>query len=294
MFGGNLAETARITAYARALESERPDALFEDPNSRRLAGSEVEILVREAGLTAAVFGAIASRTAVFDELVMRKVRQEGADLVINLAAGFDTRPWRLNLPPRLRWIDVDLPEVLAHKVEVMRAQTARCAYIAAAADITHPDALADLLSDLGGAKRVLAVTEGLLVYLRPEQVSDLARRLHDRKSIAWWITDLATRTALVMMERMLGKALRGVRLQFAPADPAEFFARCGWVEAEFRSSQEEARRLGRAPRLPLLARIAQGLASARVREEIRRLSGCVVLARAEESGGAPRSLAAKG
>ena len=38
----NISDTARWMAYARALESERPDAIFHDPFSRRLAGEAGE------------------------------------------------------------------------------------------------------------------------------------------------------------------------------------------------------------------------------------------------------------
>jgi len=35
--------------------------------------------------------------------------------VLNLAAGLDTRPYRLNLPPDFAWVEADLPELLAEK-----------------------------------------------------------------------------------------------------------------------------------------------------------------------------------
>jgi O-methyltransferase involved in polyketide biosynthesis len=41
----------------------------------------------------------------------------GADMVVNLAAGLDARPYRLTLPSQLQWIEVDLPDLLAYKTE---------------------------------------------------------------------------------------------------------------------------------------------------------------------------------
>jgi glycosyltransferase involved in cell wall biosynthesis len=78
-------------------------------------------------------GALASRTAVFDELLMQKVRHEGVDLVVNLAAGLDTRPWRLDLPGHLRWVDVDLPDILSYKADLMKTERAACRYPASTA-----------------------------------------------------------------------------------------------------------------------------------------------------------------
>ena len=275
----NISDTARLTAYARALETERPDALFCDRYSRRLAGKEGEALAEESGAVSTMAGALASRTAVFDELLMQKVRHEGVDLVLNLAAGLDTRPWRLDLPAHLRWVDVDLPDILSYKADLMKTERAACLYEAEAADLTQPAALAQALARCGQAKKIAVVSEGLLVYMRSEQVGELASQLHRQGAIAWWITDLAGPRALAMMERSWGALLQGARFQFAPADPAGFFDKWGWHETEFRSSQDEARRQGRAPHRPLLGRIAMSLAPARFREEIRRLSGCAVFER---------------
>jgi methyltransferase (TIGR00027 family) len=275
----NISDTARLAAYVRALESERPDALFRDPYSRRLAGSEGEALAKEGRLTPKLAGELAWRTAVFDELVMQKVRHEGPDLVVNLAAGLDARAWRLDLPDHLRWIDVDLPDILSYKADLMRTERPACVYETEAADLTHSLDLVRLFASFGRAQRIIVVAEGVLMYLKPEQVSELATNLFRQGAIAWWITDLIGPRALAMMQRYWGTVLQGARLQFAPADPAGFFDQYGWRENEFRSSQDEARRLGRAPDPTLLSRIVLGLAPARFREEIRRLAGCVVLER---------------
>ena len=60
---------------------------------------------------------VVARTCVYDELIMKLVEEEKIDTVINLAAGLDTRPYRLSLPSSLRWIEIDLPQVLAYKAE---------------------------------------------------------------------------------------------------------------------------------------------------------------------------------
>ena len=42
----NVSDTARWVAFYRAMESERPDAVFRDPFARRLAGERGEAIVR--------------------------------------------------------------------------------------------------------------------------------------------------------------------------------------------------------------------------------------------------------
>ena len=64
------------------------------------------------------------RTCVFDELILRAIKSDGVDTVVNLAAGLDARPWRMTLPSSTRWIDVDLPEILAYKRDVLAGEPA--------------------------------------------------------------------------------------------------------------------------------------------------------------------------
>src|SRR5204863_2310840 len=97
-----------------------PDAVFRDPYAQRLAGPEGKRIVDEIPRGKATAWAMITRTAVFDEIILDVVRGRNADLVLNLAAGLDARPWRLPFPPALRWVDVDLPPMLEYKTSVMQ------------------------------------------------------------------------------------------------------------------------------------------------------------------------------
>jgi methyltransferase (TIGR00027 family) len=275
----NISATARWMAYARAVEAERADALFQDPFSRRLAGATGEAIAREIGDAEFIARSIAVRTAVMDELILQTVNGHKADLILNLAAGLDTRPWRLALPATLRWVDVDFPAVLEYKASVIGSEPTACEYECLQADITETTARARVLTHCAGARRVLVITEGLLVYLTSAQVSALAQDLHGPSSFMWWLTDLTGPRALEMLRTVWGPKLRGAQFQFGPADSSDFFQRLGWRELLFRSSQEEARRLKRGTRVTLLSRLMLLLSSAAFREEIRRLSGVTLLAR---------------
>src|SRR5262245_36590036 len=107
----NVSDTARWVAEYRAMETDRPDAIFRDPYARKLAGPEGAQIVASMPRGKAFAWPMIVRTAVFDEIILDRVRA-GADLVLNLAAGLDARPWRLDLPATLRWVDVDLPGIL--------------------------------------------------------------------------------------------------------------------------------------------------------------------------------------
>src|SRR3981081_1854024 len=119
MYVEMISDTARWIAYMRAVESERPDALFRDIYSRRLAGAAGEAIAHDLGSIAMISSSIAVRTAVLDRLLVERGNVEEVDLVLSIGAGFDTRPWRLGLPAKLQWLDVDLPRILDHKAEIL-------------------------------------------------------------------------------------------------------------------------------------------------------------------------------
>src|SRR5262245_28295114 len=102
----NISDTAMWAARYRALETERPDALFRDPFARRLAGNRGEEIARRMPSRDRFAWAWTMRTYLFDQFIARLIGQ-GADMVVNLAAGLDARPYRMALPATLKWIEVD-------------------------------------------------------------------------------------------------------------------------------------------------------------------------------------------
>jgi methyltransferase (TIGR00027 family) len=278
----NISDTARWVAVYRAMETERPDAIFRDPFAARLAGEEGAEIVRNMKRGRQMAWAMIVRTAVMDQFILGAVR-EGADLVLNLAAGLDARPWRLDVPASLRWVDVDLPGILNYKTEMLKGERPRCRYEAVTADLTDRAARAALFKRFGAeAKRVLVVTEGLLIYLTAEQVGSLADDLHAQSAFRWWVIDLASPDLLKMMVRMWGSPTEkaNASFRFAPADGTAFFAPHGWRELTYRTTAEEARRLRREMKGMWFWRMVIALFPAKRRERFRRMSMIVMLERA--------------
>lgn len=278
----HVSDTARWVAVYRAMESERPDAHFRDPFARRLAGEQGEAIVRGMSRGRQMAWPMIVRTAVFDEVILDCVRNRGADLVLNLAAGLDARPWRLDLPESLRWVDVDLPGMVEYKAGVMAGERPRCRYEAIAADLANPAQRDDALSRAAaGSERALVVTEGLLVYLEPDDVDALAAALAARPMFRWWLTDLASPRLMKMMQKWWRKGMDkgSARFRFAPAESSAFFARYGWREAAWRPMIEDADRLHRTPRGMWIWKLLGKLQPKRKQEEMRRFAGNLLLER---------------
>src|SRR5258707_988944 len=64
-------------------------------------------------------------TYLFDQM-LQKESAEGADLIVNCAAGLDARPYRMQLPSTLQWIEADLPGILAYKKDLLADDKPTC------------------------------------------------------------------------------------------------------------------------------------------------------------------------
>jgi methyltransferase (TIGR00027 family) len=277
-----VSDTARWVAFYRAMETERPDALFRDPFARALAGPEGERIVKEMPRGRASSWAMITRTVVFDEIILDVVRRQDIDLVLNLAAGLDARPWRLKLPASLRWVDVDLPAMLEYKASHMRDVPPVCQYEAVPANLVDAGERAAVFRRLGAdATEALVVTEGLLIYLTDEQVAALATELHAQASFRWWLLDLASPDLLKLLARSWGKTLEkgNAPFKFAPPNGTDFFRDLGWREVSYRSAMEEAQRIDREMPMMWLWRLLGRISSPERREGARRMSGFVLLER---------------
>lgn len=266
----------------RAMESERADALFHDRWARQLAGPEGDAILRSIPKGKEAAWPMIVRTQVMDELILQSVRSNGeaVDTVLNLACGLDTRAYRLSLPPALRWYDVDFPEVLNHKQSVLAGERPACALEYVAADLTDDRARSDLFRRVAAtATRVLVIAEGLIAYLKDEEVGALARALSAEPKFRLWLLDLASPELLKRLNKSWGKALHRAPLIFGPADGTRFFETFGWSEAEYRGIFQESLRLNRKMRFAFLFQWLGRLSSKEKREKFRRMSGVALLKR---------------
>jgi len=243
----NISETALWVAVYRARETDRPDAAFRDPFARRLAGPRGEEIARSFPFSDKAAWAWVARTVLFDQLIEEQVRA-GADLVVNLAAGLDARPYRMALPPALKWVEVDLPDMMTDKAEILAGEKPVCSLERVGLDLSDVSARRALFERLGrSASRVLVVSEGLLIYLAPEEVGALARDLASPGTFRSWALDIASPGLLKMIQKDSGAQLSaaGAELKFGPAEGPGFFVPHGWKPVDVRSPLKTAAHLKR-------------------------------------------------
>jgi methyltransferase (TIGR00027 family) len=272
----DISDTARWMAVHRARETDRRDAVFRDPHARALAGERGEQILKAMKFAEENEWPFVARTYLFDKHIARYV-QGGADVVLNLAAGLDTRPYRMDLPATLRWIEVDLPDILDYKEEVLADAKPRCALERVRVDLSNYDARRGLFARIGReAANVLVASEGLLLYLMPDEVCALGRDLAAQSTCRHWINDIASPGLLEMLKERIGAHVQqaGAPFLFAPKEGPAFFDACGWKTVEVASIMKTARKLNR---LPLFLRMIAMLPESSGPQGSRPWSGVCVL-----------------
>ncbi len=278
----HVSDTAFWIAHFRAIESARPDALFHDPLATRLTEGRGRAIGEAMNEGAMIGWVVALRTIIIDEYIQGALAR-GTDTVLNLGAGLDTRPYRLDLPPALRGIEADFPAIIALKEERLAGETPRCALRRVAVDLSVPEARRALFADVAAdARQVLVLSEGVVPYLTLADAGALAEDLHAQPSFQSWILDRFSRELMRHRARSgFARQLANAPFRFDPDDWEAFFAARGWAVREVRYLAVEGRQLGRPSPLAWWIRALLALGPQSRRDVVDQMTGYAVLERQE-------------
>ncbi|MEV0635591.1 SAM-dependent methyltransferase [Streptomyces sp. NPDC050619] len=245
--------TAQWTAAARAVESERDgDALFTDPFARELAAPRgFELLDRYGGGGLLPF--IAIRTKYFDDAIESVLRDTAVDQIVLVAAGMDTRAFRLTWPEHATVHEVDHDALIDEK-------RARLGRLNATARAERREVKADLAGDwlpaltaagFDAARPTLWVTEGLMFFLAEDQAAGLLRTLGSASAPGSRLVVDFVSTALLRspFSQTFLKGLRedGTPWRFGTDEPEDFLAATGWKARDVKEPGEPGAGAGRWP-----------------------------------------------
>ena len=242
--------SARWVAAQRVRESERTDRLFFDPLAPALAGEEgmaaLKLSEKYNPRHEETANYIAIRTRFFDDVAHAEVT-EGSRQVVLPAAGMDARAYRISWPDGTTLYEIDHPELLAAKEEILRAQrrAPECRRITIDADLTQDWIHRVVDSGFQANERSTWLIEGLFYYLDEPAVNRIlmnASRLAAPGSVL--VTDLVSRSLLTspwMQQALKAMEEQGMGWRFATDDPVGLFAVHGW-DTVIKDPGEEAAR----------------------------------------------------
>jgi len=199
----HVSDTSLITAAGRALETARADGIVRDPLAEKLAGARGAALAQNLPSPEWMGIFVGLRCRVIDKMLIEAIKAHGIKVVVLLGAGLDTRPWRLDLPPQLRWIEVDFPDILDYKSQVLASEKPKCRLESIASDLTDATERQAVFS-AAGSQPGLILTEGLLLYLPRSATDALATEPVRLSGIRYWLLDVA---AGVLMRNAHGRSL---------------------------------------------------------------------------------------
>jgi methyltransferase (TIGR00027 family) len=246
----HISDTALWIAAYRANETKSNHPVINDHLAEKLAGEKGFEMVATTPHTQSMAFAMIVRTCAIDRLVEIAV-SKGIDTVINLGAGLDTRPYRMDLPASLKWIEVDFKNIIDYKNEILKSENPMCKLERIPSDLSQDIERKELFKHLGNqTKSALIITEGVIGYLTNQQAGQLSDDLFSIPSFHYWIQDYSRgKLRKNRGTKALQKKLQNVPLQFQVEEPLSFFAQQGWKVSENLLILDEADRIGK--KLPL-------------------------------------------
>lgn len=254
-----VAGTSRWVAAIRALESERQNALFHDLLARPLAGEEGFAMLREPEpgdlIAAGRLAYIAIRTRFFDDFILR-ARAEGVRQVVLVAAGMDARAYRLDWPAGTHLFELDRPDLLALKQQILDRESARprCERVTVGVDLEREWTHALLQAGFDAGRPALWLVEGLVHYLPEQSVRGLLERISSLAAPGSRLgLDCVSQTFLTSpwtQEARRQMDEQGIGWRFGTNDPRGLLAQFGWDAAVTRPGDEGAH-FGRWPYPPM-------------------------------------------
>ncbi|MEV7805612.1 SAM-dependent methyltransferase [Microbispora sp. NPDC088329] len=249
-------ETSFITAAIRAMENDRADPYVVDPYAALLVTPRSKTMADEALAAGGTIGSVIVR-ARFGDIALARAIDEGIAQVVCLAAGGDTRAWRLGLPSHVRFFEVDLPGQLEAKEKLLAPVEDRltCRRVCLGEDLrqeTWPRRLVASGYDPGSP--AVWIIEGLLPYLRLDHFTGLianVTKMSSRGSIllidaphADFYRDPANERFLTFMKS------RGSAFQLGLEDFGGFLREHGWQAEAYTLRELSAGACGWLPSPP--------------------------------------------
>jgi len=228
--------TAKVMAAGRAIETQRPDALFSDPFAEKLAGKEaIEATIprlEEYEKQGRPFTAV--RTRFFDDF-LNKYSQNIRQIVL-LGSGMDTRAFRLNWQPGTTVYEIDKADVMHYKEYVLKGIIPNCNRHSICADFKE-SLWCQLLLEKGYQPSLPSIwlLEGFLYYLNQTHVDNLLTNLKNLSVAGSYFGADVMNTVVSNGSDEWAKYW-----QSSCDDPESFFAAYGWKASAIQPGEEGA------------------------------------------------------
>ena len=227
-----LGSTARWTAAARAVESALEDRLFNDPWATALAGAEGAAWAANQSLDN--LAPMVLRIRFFDEFLERITSENSVRQVVLMAAGLDTRLFRLAWPIGTQGFELDQFAVLQEKERILQLAGAQpnCTRHIIPADLTKPWSGPLLKTGFDPGQPSAWLLEGFLFYIPSEGLTTILEDVTALSAPGSWLSfdiiNNITLTSPYTRQWIELQAQSGAPWIGTLDDPVGFLASLGW------------------------------------------------------------------
>ncbi len=277
----HVSDTSAWVAYYRALESKRPDALFQDTYAESLVGNRASHFARlKSNTTKWTQWTVIMRTLIIDQMIL-DLKEKGCQAVLNLGAGLDSRPYRLNLGSDVQWIEVDYPHVIDYKTKILQNEIPRCSLERIGLDLSDRSRRQALFSEIAQKhSQIVVLTEGVLPYLSVDQVSELSEDLMIHPSFQYWIGEyISPQSYRYLKNPKRMRLLQNAPFQFYPEDWIGFFQSRGWNLKREEYYTETSEKVGRRSPMPFFFKILELIKGSEWAKSYKQMSGYLLWSR---------------
>ncbi|MGW0251255.1 class I SAM-dependent methyltransferase [Nocardia goodfellowii] len=208
--------TMLATLYGKALDAQSPNSVLHDTMALR-AVEQIDFDKSETGLRKSDAATVALRSLHFDTWAREFLAEHSEATVLHLGCGLDTRVYRIDPGPGIRWYDIDFPDVIELRPELYPE---RPGYELIATALTPADWVERIPADLP----VLVIAEGVTMYLAEEPGRDLFRRIVDRFPAGQFLFDGFSRTGIKLQKINAVVRKSGSTLHWGIDTPADLEA----------------------------------------------------------------------
>jgi O-methyltransferase involved in polyketide biosynthesis len=213
-------ETMLATLYARALDARGRRPILGD-GAAADAVARIEYDFRRTGIDRSTAAGVAMRAKLLDDWTSDFLARHPSATVLHLACGLDTRAQRMAFGPGVRWVDVDLPSVAVLRERLLDVPSGDYRLV-------HASVTADGWWDEVPADRpVVAVFEGLSMYLTEDEVRGLVRRVVGRFPAGELLFDVYGSMGIRLQKLVPAVRNAGATMHWGLDDPAVV---SGWAD----------------------------------------------------------------
>jgi O-methyltransferase involved in polyketide biosynthesis len=170
---GGVSKTLLMTLYARARESQRPDAMLKDDKAVAMV-NQIECDFSRLRMQRHDEIAVIMRMRKFDSHVRSFLTRNPEAVVVHIGCGLDTRFERVD-DGRVEWFDLDMPDVIELRLKLISTQSSRYHTLAIS---VFDDGWLEEVSRFK-PRPFMFLAEGVFPYFEEAQVKDLFLKLRD-------------------------------------------------------------------------------------------------------------------